>query len=243
MSEKLDHQPERRSLDSQTSGAGDAIHNPAKPYWEHQYTTRFIQHSEQNGCIAKDFLSHIGPAENPVFHGLFQQVDSLLEFGCGTGEFLQLIVTKYPSVTRAVGIDIAEAAIRFAKTNYQHPKIEYRCYDALSRENGFRDLGGFDLIVSANTLEHFKNPYPVIDKMLASAKYCLIIVPYKQPCTDGYDHEGGAGHVFTFDEQSCSKYDIISEFKLITKGWTHSSCGEIPQKWVVLLGNHKEDSR
>lgn len=211
----------------------DIKKNNAVGYWEEQYTIRPQAHSDQNICRSRDFLAQLHQTENAVIHDSIQKISSLLEFGCGTGELLNLIMLNYPTIKRGIGIDISEAAIHYAQRNYQNPKIEYLCYDAL--KDGFHKVGNFEMIISSNTLEHFKNPYVVIDQILLHCKECILIFPYNQPCIDGYSEEGGPGHVFTFNEFTMSNYNIMKDFKFTTNAWTHSVYGEMPQLWTVFL--------
>ena len=192
-------------------------------------------HARQNDIISKDFLSNM--RTQPAFQEARGQANSILEFGCGTGELLNRIRIDFPKITSCLGIDISEMAIFYANIHYKRKGLEYRCYEAL-QENGFENLGKFDLIICSNTLEHFKKPHDVIEKMLKTGvPFLVFLVPYLQPCTDRYDCEGGMGHVYAFDDRTFTRYNILSKFTFTTKGWRYSSKGEIPTQLAVLIGN------
>jgi hypothetical protein len=71
--------------------------------------------------------------------------------------------------------------------------------------------------------------------MLCIADNLIILVPYNQPLTDGYECEGGAGHVFHFKDDSFINYDVIEWYTFSTNGWQHSSGGETPLQLCVWL--------
>ena len=51
----------------------------------------------------------------------------------------------------------------------------------------------------------------------------------------GYSMEGGAGHVYMFDESSFKDYQVLSWFTFSTSGWQWSSRGERPLQLAVLV--------
>jgi ubiquinone/menaquinone biosynthesis C-methylase UbiE len=193
-------------------------------YWDNRYTYHSDHHSDQNSTISIDFLKQ---ADNAILERL-QDSKSILEIGCGTGEFCELIKKKFNTIS-VTGIDVSDPAIEICKKKY--PDINFYVADA----SVYNFESKYDIIISSNTLEHFKDPYVVIDRAIKFSNYFLAIVPFKQPCTDGYDGEGGAGHVFTFDVDSFNKYNIISYMTFKTNGWVYSSRGEEPRQLVVLF--------
>ncbi len=208
----------------------------SKIYWEKRFDEAAIAHSQQNGQISSDFFLKIKKWKS--FDDYIKKSNSILEVGCGTGEFCNTLFSQYPNTQKNIlGTDISKKAILFASENYSNENLSFQVFDSLN--HNIEDLGGFDLIVSSNTLEHFRDPYVVIDNMVENSKVVLILVPYEQPCTDGYDKEGGAGHVFTFTLDSFVKYETLDSFEFETSGWQYSSKGEKPLQLAVLLkGNY-----
>ncbi len=75
----------------------------------------------------------------------FQRV---LDVGCGTGGWLMQVVRAYPSVTRAVGIDVSSKMIEYARSQAQAKevveRVEFHVMDALGKLE-FPD-NSFDLV-------------------------------------------------------------------------------------------------
>jgi len=146
-----------------------------------------------------------------------------------------LIHKNFLNIHNILGVDISTKAIEFANNHYRDSTLFYKTFDILKEDiKSF-----FDISVSSNTLEHFKNPHYVIDKMLSFSKNAIILVPYMQPCNENYEGEGGAGHVFTFSESTFDKYEIIDYFIFKTNGWTFSSKGEDPLQLAILFTKSK----
>jgi len=201
-------------------------------------------HSEQNKIITDDLLlilnnKHIirQPFENTIdlknlniLKDIIIKSKKIIEFGCGTGELLYELYKLYDK-KKYLGIDITDKCINFANEKYKNNNLSYLKFNCLNED--ITTLGKYNLSICSNCLEHFKNPYILIDEMKKVSNYALILVPYNQnPMTDGYYEEGGAGHVFKFDEDSFKNYNIISDFKFYTHGW---SCGINPLQWCVLI--------
>jgi len=187
-------------------------------YWDDQYHQRPGSHSEQNVAIARDFFSNA--ASHPVLMRSLADAGSILEVGCGTGEMCRLIHETWPS-KEVLGTDACRAAIDEAKLRNKGlsfvfadvtlpllPQVDHR----------------FDIVVCSHVLEHFKNPWPVVDNMLGAAGEAIIIVPNDQPVTDGYAQEGGAGHVFQFTLDSLSeRYEVLDSLLFASDGWQCSN--------------------
>lgn len=194
-------------------------------YWEDQFKNRFKAHSDQNFDISNDFLKNL----NINFKNIIDESSKIIEVGCGTGELSYLINKKYNK--KILGIDVSNEAIKYAQQNYLNSNLEFKCLNLLTEQ--VYDF--YDLAICSNVLEHFKNPFVLIDKILSISKFLIALVPYEQPCTDSYEYEGGAGHVFTFNEYSFNNYNLNSYFIFTTPGWQHSALDEVPKQLAVLL--------
>ena len=75
----------------------------------------------------------------------------ILEFGCGTGGMLPILLKEAPS--ELIGIDTSKKAIQYAENN-SSTKIKYICADIEEMKDTF---GPFDLIVSNSTLQYVDN--------------------------------------------------------------------------------------
>lgn len=85
----------------------------------------------------------------------------LLDLACGVGYGTRFLVDHCPGVSRAVGVDISQECIDYAKERYDHPRITFVCSDAYD----FEPPTAFDTIVSLETLEHVKDPKRLILKL------------------------------------------------------------------------------
>lgn len=80
----------------------------------------------------------------------------VLDLGCGVGYGTHMIAkAKKKQITEAIGIDIDEKTIDYARKNYQHPLVSYQREVASNIELPSK-LGNFDTIISFEALEHVK---------------------------------------------------------------------------------------
>ncbi len=205
----------------------------ATTYWNGRYTDPDAtnHHILQNLQLSRDLMTNI--KNSPVMDEAFRSAHTILEVGCGTGDLSARIERSYGPRT-LYATDFSRAAVNVAQKRY--PRINFWVWDVLS--DTFEDRI-FDLAISSNTLEHFTEPLDVIDRIFEYARDVLIVVPYKQPLADGFDGEGGAGHVATFNKGTFSRYNVRSSVVFYSKGWQHSSKGESPRQLAVLLRKKK----
>ena len=211
----------------------------AHTYWKDQYSTNLAAHSRQNLAISKDFLAQ----SSVEVWSTLKKSTTMLEMGCGTGELSHSLFNKFNTLKDVLGLDISEEAIEYATAHYQCSVIEetairslkFKKYNFTAEPDLTKHFIPTDLIVCSNVLEHFKDPYSLLDKFLSLSRKVIVITPYQQPCTDGYDGEGGAGHVFTFDDDSFDAYQVVDKYTFSSGGWQFSSKGESPLQLVVLL--------
>jgi SAM-dependent methyltransferase len=202
----------------------------AVDYWNEQFKTDWQRRGSENRMLALDFYAQINGEEfgRPIFVNALRG-PRIIELGCGTGEFTGVIEWAFrPSWL--VGTDLSPVAIEQAKRRY--PFLRFHVLDFLN-ENPGDDL--WDLAVASNVLEHFTEPKKVIDHILSFAGSLLAIVPYRQPVTDAFDVEGGAGHVSTFAKGTFKKYAVRDSLVFQTGAWSYSSAGEKPQQLAVLI--------
>lgn len=221
-------------------------------YWDGDHTgygnqNDLIHHSNQNLIVTNDFINIIscdkyiikqkfepGITSDKIelLKNILNNSLSLIEFGCGTGEFIFELQKKYNNI-KYLGTDISYKSINYASEKYSNDKLKYIRFNAL--EENVENLGKFTIGLCSNCLEHFKDPYFLVNEMLKITEYLIILVPFNQnPMTDGYNTEGGAGHIFKFVQDSFSMYNVLFEFKFFTNGWV---CGEDPLQWCVILKN------
>jgi SAM-dependent methyltransferase len=86
----------------------------------------------------------------------------LLDIACGVGYGTRLLADEARQVSEAVGVDVSEPAVAYARDRYAGPRVGYRCADAYS----FQDPDGFDTIVSLETIEHVQDPERLVGNLV-----------------------------------------------------------------------------
>lgn len=80
----------------------------------------------------------------------------VLDFACGAGYGTYMIAKENKKeITEAIGIDIDQETIHYARGKYYHPLVQYLQENTVDPELPEK-LGQFDTIVSFETLEHVK---------------------------------------------------------------------------------------
>ena len=205
------------------------IDESALAYWDGRYQVGAKHHATQNAQISGDLL--LAVHDKPRIHSALQRANRIIEIGCGAGDLTHLIGCLYRRKGKLViGTDLSAVAVLLARRRYPHD-----FWEQLDILNDSLANYVFDLAVCSNTLEHFRDPHAAIERMFELAPTQLLVVPLNQPCTDGYEHEGGAGHVFTFTRATFKRYHLVESCLFTTKGWQHSSKGEKPRQLAVLI--------
>ena len=195
--------------------------NNANQEWEDKYIRKGDAHKWQNKTITADFVKAL--ADNGKMYKVLKSSQKVLEVGCGTGDLSAWIAGEFGS--DVTGIDISTRAIAIAKNEFHNCRFETKSYEAITDK--------YDLIVSSNTLEHFKNIHGVLRAWFDIAPLVMLIIPYKQVLGMIADQaEGGLKHVSAFDDDSFIGYKVIDRFTFKTDGW---QIGENPRMLAVLI--------
>lgn len=180
--------------------------------WNEKYSKELQEHYKQNEAISNDFLKALPKTS------LLYSFENYVEFGCGTGNLTKKI-SEFNNVKSIVGYDISSIALNFATENNSNKKCIYLNFDIISCTYSENIC---DCIITSNTLEHFKNPNDVINKLLSLSKYVAIIVPFNAPkdrLAKIEDDNGGLYHNASFNEYSFDEYNIVEIFTFKTDGW------------------------
>jgi len=178
--------------------------------------------------ISIDFLKKID--KSPIFLNIFKNNQNIIDFGCGTGELSYFINKKYKT-KKILGVEISETAVKLATILYKSNNINF---STIKPDTDLKTLGKFDVAVCCNVLEHFSNPYVIIDKIFEISPIIIVLVPYEQPVID-VSEEGGGGHIFKFSKESFNRYNILDSFVFETLGWDYSSLGEDPKQFAIAI--------
>ena len=104
---------------------------------------------------------------------------TIADIGCAEGDGTKLLAEKFFN-SKVSGVDISEAAIKKAKILY--PDIDF--FSTTNKQ--------YDIVISSNVLEHFKNPFEHLRELFTYAKkYVVILVPFEE-------YERVSEHFYTF---------------------------------------------
>lgn len=152
-------------------------------YFDEAYSIRQHEHVPEHYYEMAEFL----PKDEPF---------TLCDFGCGTGEGLLYIKEKFP-LAKLTAIDYSPIAISKAKEKVS--TAEFHCLDFTKSPLP----GKYDYILTVETLEHFRDPFEVINKLLSFVnRKVLISVPYTEKIEEVGRVNLFAKHLFNFNEES-----------------------------------------
>lgn len=151
------------------------------------------EHLDANGATGQATLElHLARYRFAASH---LKPGSLLDIACGVGYGTSYLVHAAPQIAQAVGVDLSESALAYARERYAHERIEFVHGDAMT----FTGERPFDNIVSLETIEHLPDPRGFLARavqMLRSGGVLVGSVPVT-PSMDGNPH-----HLTDFSERS-----------------------------------------
>ena len=117
----------------------------------------------------------------------------ILDIACGCGYGTALMAARHPE-RQFFGVDIDPKVISYAKDNYQAPNLSFYCSNAMTFDKKSLSLGdefgGFNSIVSLETIEHVPNPQHMVKHLLTQLSeggHMIASVP-TSPTADGNPH-------------------------------------------------------
>jgi 2-polyprenyl-3-methyl-5-hydroxy-6-metoxy-1,4-benzoquinol methylase len=119
----------------------------------------------------------------------------LLDIACGTGYGIHLMVGKADRIVEAIGVDISQEAIEYAKQRYANPVIQFHQHEAMT----FADEIGFDSVVSLETIEHVPEPVGLIKNLVGLIRPGGVFIA-SVPITPSVDVN--PYHLYDFTERS-----------------------------------------
>ncbi|MBU2540539.1 MAG: class I SAM-dependent methyltransferase [Candidatus Omnitrophica bacterium] len=131
---------------------------------------------------------------------------SLLDIGCAMGDGLNILKTYFPKA-HFEGADISAVGIEKAKVKTKD--INYFVLDLKTQEPPRK----YDFITLIHTLEHFNDPFAIVDKCLKFTNEALIV---RTPYIEQFDNprlylSGEHRHLFnkhTFEKYNCEVLHI-----------------------------------
>jgi SAM-dependent methyltransferase len=153
--------------------------------------------SEKYGCHYSESIYF------PIWQEVIRHIDGrVLEFGCGTGQFAQMIGERKD--VRYLGVDYSKEAIAQAK--FRNPEMNFLCDDVFKVY-----VPIVDVIVMLELLEHIKEDTKLISK-LPKGKLVIFSVPDFQ-AVNHYRFFKNAKEIK--DRYKHIIFNEIKEFKLI----------------------------
>lgn len=144
----------------------------SKTYWDDRFASGDWEKNE--GREQSLFFYNLGLSLMPDWlkADIKDNSYSILDLGCAEGEGVNLFGKVFSS-SRISGADISKAALERAREYY--PDYNFIECDIENIPEKF------DVVFSSNTLEHFKNPKEIIEKIIPHAdKYFILLIPFRE---------------------------------------------------------------
>lgn len=142
----------------------------SKEYWNR----RFVEDWEKNaGRKQTLFFCDLTIKLIPKwFEKELEQGLSVGDIGCAEGDCTNFLSLRYPA-SDFTGIDFSNEAIEKASSLYPNQKFIAADIRNLSNK--------FDVVYSSNTLEHFHNPFEVLEHLFQNSnKYVVLLLPFQE---------------------------------------------------------------
>lgn len=193
----------------------------SRKYWEERFESG--SWDEFEGDKQTEFFTHVALEYLPNW--VMEDIDlndyRILDAGCAKGEGTSILKQRFTK-SDVIGVDFSESAINEAKNNYQ--ACNFFCHD-------IKDIKEkYDVVFCSNVLEHFKNPFSELDRLVDIAdKYLVLLLPFQEE----HLHKE---HFVRFDYNSFSSkvknfyqcyYKVINTFNIENTLW--------PGKQVLLV--------
>ncbi len=144
----------------------------SKAYWDDRFKTDW---EEMQGREQTRFFCNIAVEKLPNWlkERIAEDKMTICDWGCAEGDGTEVLATALKA--DVTGMDFSGNAIATAKSYY--PSCRFLAEDILKEEIDER----FDIVFSSNTLEHFSDPWIVVDKLSRIARKALIfLLPFRE---------------------------------------------------------------
>jgi SAM-dependent methyltransferase len=119
----------------------------------------------------------------------------VLDIACGAGYGTRLLADRCAGVREALGVDLSELAVSYARERYGNDRVHFRVADAMD----FTDGEGFDTVVSIETVEHLARPDAFATRLAALLRPGGVLVA-SVPTT--FTTDVNPHHLHDFSERS-----------------------------------------
>jgi ubiquinone/menaquinone biosynthesis C-methylase UbiE len=99
-----------------------------------------------------------------IFGELLSEINGgkVLDVGCGSGQFIEILIQSLGSFESVTGVDVDESVLREAGIKYQQDA--FRFMKASSQSLPFEE-GSFDLVTISKALHHVENDRQTLGEM------------------------------------------------------------------------------
>ena len=148
------------------------MHLNTEVYWEKRFKTDWkdLKGVEQTLIHYETILTHLPQWMKDVIEN---NNYSMCDMGCGMGEGTNELHKTFPK-SKVFGMDFSQTAIDEANKQYNDENITYFKGDMRNCDEKF------DIIVTSHTLEHFDDPFEIVEKLSQNCKYLIITVPFRE---------------------------------------------------------------
>lgn len=155
----------------------------SKQYWDRRFENDWESNSGREQTM---FFANIAIENIPSW--LIADINNnklnICDVGCAEGDSIPIINNKFYK-SEVIGLDFSEHAINKAKSYYPHYKFQCSAIEEIEES--------FDVIFSSNVLEHFSNPFNILENILSKTrKHLILLLPFQE-------YKRFKEHFFTFD--------------------------------------------
>lgn len=174
--------------------------------------------SKSSDAVAYDIGASIRKADVIVSHippDLLQNIQSVMDFGCGYGAFLQRFHEQLKStIKRAIGVDFSNAAIEIACQRFQCQSLKYYKVPELDIAENLEFLRSIipdrvDCILLIDLLEHVPDCKMLVSSLAQFTQFFIVKLPVESSVFDNYllpkeypSSVHSNGHLREFDANS-----------------------------------------
>lgn len=173
----------------------------SQAYWQQ----RFLENWEAcQGPNQSRFFARLARENLPQW--LFEQIQrdalTFVDWGCAQGDGTD-VFASYIDAAQITGVDFSSVSIAQAQVRY--PAIRFLAEDWLQKDT---EIKVFDVVFSSNTLEHFHQPYQVLEVLCQRASKAVILaLPFQEK-------DRISEHFFTFLPENIP-LAVANRFRLV----------------------------
>lgn len=146
----------------------------SESYWDQRFATDW---EVADGRAQSRYFGSVAHALMPAWLVQASRIQALhwCDWGCAMGDGTEQLAKMFPGI-RFTGVDFSRVAIDQARERYRH--LEFQAQDWVAGDTAGQV---FDVVFSSNTLEHFHQPWDVLERVSRHARHAVaMLVPYQE---------------------------------------------------------------